>query len=353
MKVWTSSFERGSSPVVGSSRSSSVGLVSRARAIATFCCIPRLICSTGRSSRFSEMPSRARITIASRLAVLPSRPYSRAAKRRFSIGLSFLKKAASTLTRLISRLTAISSRTMSWPKTSTRPSSRVRSPQIRRMSVDLPEPLAPRTPWMSPRSRRIDTCEIAVTGFFFRPTTNRLLTSSMRRAGGPAGRTGDRTRPRTAGPAASSARSSVVDRGWRSRETPGSGSVEVGRKRRKPRVRSDDASSGGPRGSGARAAWTSREGIKKAGGPIWPTALVRPEGGPAACGLARDGHRSPVRRCADGRNASMEEERIRHHSSRLLLRGSMPATCEPVGSLPGARKSDVNPDGRRCACRDG
>jgi len=27
------------------------------------------------------------------------------------------------------------------------------------------------------------------------------------------------------------------------------------------------------------------EGIKKAGGPIWPTALVRPEGGPAACGL--------------------------------------------------------------------
>ena len=79
---------------------------------------------------------------------------------------------------------------MSWPKTSTRPSSRVSSPQMRRMSVDLPEPLAPRTPWMSPRSRRIDTCEIAVTGVFFRPTTNRLLTSSIRRAGGPSGRLG-------------------------------------------------------------------------------------------------------------------------------------------------------------------
>ena len=49
MKDWTSSFERGSRPVVGSSSSSRVGLVSRARAMATFCCIPRLICSIGRS----------------------------------------------------------------------------------------------------------------------------------------------------------------------------------------------------------------------------------------------------------------------------------------------------------------
>ena len=45
--AWTSSLLRGSRPVVGSSRSSSVGLVSRARAMATFCCMPRLICSTG------------------------------------------------------------------------------------------------------------------------------------------------------------------------------------------------------------------------------------------------------------------------------------------------------------------
>ena len=36
-----------------------------------------------------------------------------------SIGLSFLKKAASTLTRLIRRLTASSSRSMARPKTST------------------------------------------------------------------------------------------------------------------------------------------------------------------------------------------------------------------------------------------
>ena len=54
MNVWTSSFERGSRPVVGSSRRRSEGLVSRARAIATFCCMPRLICSIGRPTRFSR-----------------------------------------------------------------------------------------------------------------------------------------------------------------------------------------------------------------------------------------------------------------------------------------------------------
>ena len=73
MKVWTSSLLRGSRPVVGSSRSRSVGLVSRARAIATFCCIPRLICSTGRPIRFSAMPSRPMIEMASRSGGRPHR----------------------------------------------------------------------------------------------------------------------------------------------------------------------------------------------------------------------------------------------------------------------------------------
>jgi hypothetical protein len=44
------------------------------------------------------------------------------------------------------RFTAISSRTMSLPKTSTVPESSVSSVLTRRMSVDLPEPFAPRTP---------------------------------------------------------------------------------------------------------------------------------------------------------------------------------------------------------------
>src|SRR5213076_839177 len=45
MKYCTSSFERGSSPVVGSSSRSNTGDVSSARASATFCCIPRDRCS--------------------------------------------------------------------------------------------------------------------------------------------------------------------------------------------------------------------------------------------------------------------------------------------------------------------
>jgi hypothetical protein len=53
---------------------------------------------------------------------------------------------------------------------------------MRRMSVDLPEPFAPRIPWMSPRSRRSDTSEIATTGLRLRPTTNRFVTPSISRA---------------------------------------------------------------------------------------------------------------------------------------------------------------------------
>ncbi len=274
MNDWTSSFERGSRPVVGSSRSSRVGLVSRARAIATFCCIPRLICSTGRSSRFSEIPSRARIATASRFAVLPSRPYRRAAKRRFSIGLSFLKKAASTLTRLIRRLTAISSRTMSWPKTSTRPSSRVRSPQIRRMSVDLPGAVGAEDP--------VDVAALEAHRHV-RDRGHRLLVPSddepladvLDEEGGRTGRSdGQRPRRERREPAGSSARSSVVGPRWRSLETPGSGASGGVRKRRKPRVPIRRCSSGGPRGSGVPgcpewAGWASKKPGARSGPRLW------------------------------------------------------------------------------------
>src|SRR4029079_17015704 len=117
-----------------------------------------------------------------------------------------------------------------------------------RMSVDLPEPLAPRIPWMSPRSRRIDTWEIAVTGGFFRLTTNRLVTSSMRRAGTtevagsvrsePIGSTGWPTDPFF-----SSGLKRVVT--WDSRIWCCRG----GGDEKKPRASSDGV--GGPRGSGA------------------------------------------------------------------------------------------------------
>ena len=64
----------------------------------------------------------------------------------------------------MSRLTAISSRTRSWPNTSTRPSSSVSRPETSLISVDLPEPLAPRIPIVPPRSRRSETSAIATTG---------------------------------------------------------------------------------------------------------------------------------------------------------------------------------------------
>ncbi len=193
------------------------------------------------------------------------------------------------------------------------------------MSVDLPEPLAPRIPWMSPRSRRSDTCEIAVTGFFFRPTTNRLLTSSMRRAGGPSA---DRSRLDRSGPAASG-RSGWPDRAvlqFRVRVVV-TGRLQVVAWRRwvpgttKAAGPLPTRSSGGPRGCWCPLACRrAGEGIKKAGGPIWPTALVRPEGGPAACGLARDGHRSPDCDGAGlGATHRWRSDDRRHHSRRLLV----------------------------------
>src|ERR1700730_15937342 len=65
---WTSRFDRGSSPVVGSSISRSEGDVRKLRAMAIFCCWPRDSCfiglsrvSSGRPSRSSMPPPRARV----------------------------------------------------------------------------------------------------------------------------------------------------------------------------------------------------------------------------------------------------------------------------------------------------
>ena len=69
MKSCTSSFERGSSPVVGSSSSSSTGEVSSARASATFCCMPRERFSIGSPRRSAGKPTRPRISgISSRVS---------------------------------------------------------------------------------------------------------------------------------------------------------------------------------------------------------------------------------------------------------------------------------------------
>lgn len=62
-----------------------------------------------------------------------------------------MKKLASTETRLISRCTAIGSLTTSRPKTVICPPSGMSRVAISRMSVDLPLPLGPSTPKISPR----------------------------------------------------------------------------------------------------------------------------------------------------------------------------------------------------------
>src|SRR5579864_3135832 len=70
----------------------------------------------------------------------------------FSQGLSSLKKAASTDTRLTWRLTAIGSATTSHPNTDAWPASGVSSVPRMRINVDFPLPLGPRMPVTPPAS---------------------------------------------------------------------------------------------------------------------------------------------------------------------------------------------------------
>jgi hypothetical protein len=67
-------FDRGSSPVVGSSSSSSTGEVRKARAMATFCCMPRDSSSNGLSILLRSMPSRSSVSTVSRRTSAPVRP---------------------------------------------------------------------------------------------------------------------------------------------------------------------------------------------------------------------------------------------------------------------------------------
>ena len=114
----TSSFERGSSPVVGSSSSSSTGEVSRARASATFCCMPRDRCSSGSPRRSAGKPTRSRIGGIA-LARLARRHPVEARRVGEVLGAPtcFLKNDASTETRLTSRRTARLLARTSYPNT--------------------------------------------------------------------------------------------------------------------------------------------------------------------------------------------------------------------------------------------
>ncbi len=193
------------------------------------------------------------------------------------------------------------------------------------MRVDLPDPLAPRIPWMSPRSRRIDTFAMAVTGFLALPTTNDLLTPSMSRAGTP-----DETAHavwRTAGASVCSCSMVVVavtvDSGWR----------EVDMERAADLIR---RFVGGPRGSVVSSAicrW-GREGHQKSRGPdlahgSWRLRkAVLP---PAAS--SRWAQRLPRSATPIGAVVRRKKSFVVILEAASIRAGRGRATCVPVGSL--------------------
>ena len=162
---------------------------------------------------------------------------------------------------------------------------------MRRMRVDLPEPLAPRIPWMSPRSRRIDTSVIAATGLRFAADDERLA-DAVDEQGGHAP-----SRP----PLDAAGMATGVVFSWSVR-------VVTSVLRWTPRLAVDGPGHGtsrGPRPTLRRVGLAARDagpglpgaagkGIKKAGGPIWPTARGSSGRRSYRLRLARDGRRSPA-----------------------------------------------------------
>ena len=142
----TSRFDRGSSPVVGSSSSISTGEVRNDLATAIFCCCPRDRWLIGSSARSHSKPRRARIPGSRRLISAGENPYTRPKKSRFSTADMLRKNEGSADTRLISERTSLDWRTTSNPKMRASPLSGKRSVLRIRTSVLLPEPFAPRTP---------------------------------------------------------------------------------------------------------------------------------------------------------------------------------------------------------------
>ncbi len=142
MNDCTSRLERGSRPVVGSSSSSSTGLVSSARASATFCCMPRDRFSMGSLRRSAGKPTRPRMA-GIEIARLRRRSCRRSAtrSRRFSAADIFLKNDASTETAVDEPAHGLGVAL----DVVAEDAGRTRRPRgaasrARRTSVDLPEP---------------------------------------------------------------------------------------------------------------------------------------------------------------------------------------------------------------------
>ena len=162
MNACTSSFERGSSPVVGSSSSSSTGAVSSARASAIFCCMPRDRSSIGSSRRSGGNPTMlqdlgdAGARLARRQAVEAGR-VAEVLDRRHALEERRLDRDP-----VDQPLHARGLANTSMPNTSALPPSCSSSVDSRRTSVDFPEPFWPRMATHSPRAiRKLRPCSAA------------------------------------------------------------------------------------------------------------------------------------------------------------------------------------------------
>src|SRR6266566_1227419 len=185
---------------------------------------------------------------------------------------------------------------------------------------------------MSPRSRRNETSAIAVTGLRLRPTVNRFVTPSMRRAG--MATTSLAGRVSSIGLAIFGCWISVAVTGV----APGlSCSKEC----------DGHEESRGPRyvlrhQVGLTALKGSLGNASKKPGPIWPTArgsLVRRID---RLRLTRDGRRSPVVVATEWRDRAVDPEGHLHLGAASSIARTGRAICAPVGSL-GRRRRQCQP----------
>src|SRR4029079_14314923 len=145
---------------VGSSRKTTAGSWSRARAFASFCFLP-LLKLPSTCARRSHSEKRRREDSVRSARVAASRPYSRPKKSRFAVADSFSYSPGVSV-RIPTRERTSSGRSVtSRPSTQARPSVGAISAVSTRTVVVLPAPLGPSSPRTSPRFTSRSTPRLA------------------------------------------------------------------------------------------------------------------------------------------------------------------------------------------------
>ena len=139
----------GSSPTVGSSRNSTRGECIRPRAISSRRRMPPENSCT-RPSRRSHSPTISSTTRIRSSVISLDMPYSSAWKRRFCAADRYTSSVESWKTRPMLRRTSRRLATTSWPATVAVPAVGSASVHSILIVVDLPAPLGPRKPKISP-----------------------------------------------------------------------------------------------------------------------------------------------------------------------------------------------------------